>query len=72
MLSLTEEQCEIEANPNESSERIVTTLYEVIAALNEQVGPEEDDTVTDAVMHLCRSGRLRLLDASQKQTRRCP
>ena len=71
MLTLTEKQADIQSSVTEQSERIVTTLYEVIAVLNEQVGPEEDEAVTDAVVHLCRSGYLRLLDPSQRQVLRC-
>ena len=40
---------------------IITTLYDLIAALNEQVEPWEDDVVTAAVVHLCNEGRLRFL-----------
>ena len=40
---------------------IVTTLYDLIAALNEQVEPWEDDVVTAAVVHLCNTGSLRFL-----------
>lgn len=75
MLTLTEaqvdEQGEIQSSPTATSTMMVTTLYDVIAALNEQVGPEEDDVVTDAVLHLCQSGRLRLLDPSQQRALRC-
>ena len=41
---------------------IVTTLYDLIAALNEDVEVGEEDVVTAAVVHLCHSGRLRFLD----------
>jgi hypothetical protein len=37
---------------------ILTTLYDLIAALNEQVEPEEDVLVTAAMVHLCNSGRI--------------
>ena len=42
---------------------IVTTLYDLIAALNEQVEPWEEDVVTAAVVDLCNTGRLHFLNA---------
>ena len=41
---------------------VVTTLYDLIAALNEQVEPWEEDVVTDAVVDLCNTGRLHFLN----------
>ncbi|MCZ6874782.1 MAG: hypothetical protein O7G88_14850 [bacterium] len=41
---------------------IITTLYDLIAALNEDVEVGEENVVTAAVVHLCHSGRLRFLD----------
>ena len=35
-----------------------TTLYDLIAAIQEVVGPEEDALVVATVWHLLRSGRL--------------
>lgn len=66
MLTMTDEQSEMQLDRSTPSKMIVTTLYDVIAALNEQVGPEEDDVVTAAVVRLCQSGRLRPLDRSSK------
>ena len=40
---------------------VQTTLYELIEALNQEVHPEEDWIVADAVMDLFRSGRARFL-----------
>ena len=40
---------------------IVTTLYDLIATLTEEVEPGEDDVVTATVVHLCNTGRLRFL-----------
>ena len=40
---------------------IVTTLYDLIAALNEEVEPWEEDVVTAAVEDLCNTGRLHFL-----------
>ncbi len=43
---------------------VQTTLYELIAALNEDVLPEEDWVVTDAVLELFETGRAKLLAAT--------
>ena len=43
---------------------IVTTLYDLIAALQEEVEPWEDDLVTSAVADLCNSRRLHFVDLS--------
>lgn len=43
---------------------VQTTLYELIAAMNEDVLPEEDWVVTDAVLELFESGRVRFLAAA--------
>jgi len=40
---------------------IVTTLYDLIAALDEEVDPWEDDVVIAAVADLCNTGRLHFL-----------
>jgi hypothetical protein len=40
---------------------LITTLYDLIAALTEDVEPWEDEVVTAAVVHLCQTGRLRFL-----------
>ncbi len=39
--------------------RVTTTLYDVIAALQSVVEPEEDDVVVAIVAEWLRSGRLR-------------
>ena len=39
---------------------LVTTLYDLIAVLNEQVAPWEEDVVIDAVVDLCNTGNLHL------------
>jgi hypothetical protein len=38
--------------------RCTTTLYELLAALQDVVGPEDDALVVATVVHLLRSGRL--------------
>ena len=40
---------------------VQTTLYELIAAINEDVLPEEDWVVTDAILELFESGRAKFL-----------
>ena len=57
----------------EASERttITTTLFDLIAALNDQVKPGEEDVVTAAVVHLCQTGRLRFLRGPQTYTAAC-
>lgn len=40
---------------------LVTTLYDLIAVLNEQVAPWEEDVVIDAVVDLCNTGNLHFL-----------
>jgi hypothetical protein len=42
--------------------RVTTTLYDVLAALQTVVEPEEDDVVVAIVAEWLRSGRLRLLE----------
>lgn len=46
--------------------RIVTTLYDLIAALHESIEPGEEELVTAAVVHLLHSGRVRFLGKSQR------
>jgi hypothetical protein len=43
---------------------VETTLYELIAAINEDVLPEEDRVVTDAILELFESGRAKFLTAA--------
>ena len=40
------------------SARLTTTLYELLTAIQEVVGPEEDALVVATVRHLLQSGRL--------------
>jgi len=42
--------------------RVTTTLYDVIAALQTVVEPEDDALVVAIVTEWCRSGRLRALE----------
>jgi hypothetical protein len=41
--------------------KVLTTLYELIAALNKEVHPEEDWIVTNAVLDLFETGRAKFL-----------
>jgi DNA-binding LacI/PurR family transcriptional regulator len=41
--------------------RITTTLYDLVDALSAQVGPDDDQLVTAAVMHLINSGHARFV-----------
>jgi hypothetical protein len=41
--------------------KVQTTLYELIAAINEDVLPEEDWIVTDAVYELFETGQAKFL-----------
>jgi hypothetical protein len=47
-------------NTEETPTRVTTTLYDVIAALQAVVEPEEDGVVVAIVAAWLRSGRLRL------------
>jgi hypothetical protein len=49
-------------SPETASTRVTTTLYDVLAALQTVVEPEEDDMVVAIVAAWLRSGCLRLLD----------
>ena len=44
-----------------SRTRIVTTLYDLIAALHESIEPGEEDLVTAAVVHLVNAGHVKCL-----------
>ncbi len=46
-------------SPEEAPTRVTTTLYDVLAALQTVVEPEEDDVVVAIVAAWLRSGRLR-------------
>jgi hypothetical protein len=45
---------------------ITTTLYDLIAALNAEVEPEEDALVTAAVVHLINSNRARFVGSHKR------
>jgi hypothetical protein len=54
--ALTPVQCRPEHRP------IYTTLYDLIAAISEEVGPEEDHLVTATLIHLLNSGRVKFAE----------
>ena len=41
---------------------VQTTLYHLIAAMQDRHGPEDDALIVSAVMELIRAGQLRFLD----------
>lgn len=43
------------------STAITTSLYDLVAAISDEVGPNEDYLVTATVMHLLQSGRVKFL-----------
>ena len=43
---------------------VITTLYDLMAALQRQVEPRQDDVVITAVAQLCNTGRLRFFNLS--------
>lgn len=51
---------------------IVTTLYDLISALNAASASEEEDLVTAAVADLCHTGRLRFLTRPHTPVVVCP
>jgi hypothetical protein len=44
---------------------IQTTLYDLIAAISDEVDPAEDDLVTATLVHLINSGRVRFTGDSR-------
>jgi len=48
-------------NPIQRSATITTNLYELIEAVQNQVGPENDELVVATVMYLLRAGRATFL-----------
>jgi hypothetical protein len=51
---------------------IHTTLYDLIAAINEEVAPQEDHLVTATVVHLMNSGRVKFTDDTRQLRAVCP
>ena len=70
MLAVAEPTTTVEATaPNQTP--VVTTLYDLIAALQDQVEPWEDDVVTATVVDLCNHGQIRFLDMPTENDVRC-
>lgn len=44
---------------------IQTTLYDLIVAIREEIGPDEEHLVTPVVVHLLNSGRIKFIDDVQ-------
>jgi hypothetical protein len=45
---------------------ITTTLYDLVAALNAEVNPEDDALVTAAVVHIINANRARFIDSRKR------
>ena len=61
MLAVAEHIASVETEMS-SQPPVITTLYDLIAAFQDEVEPWEEDVVTAAVVDLCNRGRLRFLD----------
>jgi hypothetical protein len=48
---------------------ITTTLYDLIAAIQRVVAPEEDALAVATAVHMLHSGRARFLDQAQEHRR---
>jgi hypothetical protein len=48
---------------------LTTTLYDLIAALQDAAGPDEDDLVVVTVLHLIDAGRLTWQQTPQERRR---
>ena len=49
------------SNTTQRSTTVTTSLYELIEAVQDQVGSENDELVVATVMHLLRAGRATFL-----------
>ena len=47
---------------------ITTTLYDLVAALNAEVTPEDDALVTAAVVHIINANRARFIGSRKRLT----
>ena len=47
--------------------RLTTTLYELLAAIQDVVGPDEDALIVATVRHLLQSGRLTWLGEARER-----
>ena len=58
------------ASPATSSDQasITTTLYDLVAALNAEVNPEDDALVTAAVVHIFNANRARFIGSRKRLT----
>ena len=48
-------------NPTQRSTTVTTNLYELIEAVQNQVGPENDELIVATVMYLLRAGHATFL-----------
>ena len=67
MLAVAENIAVVEADERETRETapVVTTLYDLMVALHDEVGPGGDDLVTAAVADLCNRGCIRFLEVPE-------
>ena len=68
MPAVAEDMGAVETVERETPETlcIVTSLYDVIAALNDEVEPWEEDVVTATVVDLCKTRRLQFLNVPEE------
>jgi hypothetical protein len=48
-------------NTTQRLSTVTTSLYELVEAVQNQVGPEDDELIVATVMHLLRAGRATFL-----------
>lgn len=48
------------------SKRVETTLYDLIAALSDELSPEEEELVVPILVDLMNSGRLKFVDGEDE------
>lgn len=51
---------------------VITNLYDLIASINKSLPPDDDDLVTDIVLDLMESGKIRKVNKNKAEERfRC-
>ena len=71
MTTLVEELQETQTISAVTCNTTITSLYDLIAALNADIPPDEDDAVIATVLHLSERGRLRRLPHPEKHDLHC-
>lgn len=59
------------ARVRSQSTTITTSLYDLIAAIGDEVGPNEEELVTATVTHILQSGRVKFLGDSEALKAAC-